>query len=224
MFPPRALVYLSNRLRKNSVDAENMVGISRTALKPVTSGCSKRPRFSPSQPRRAKTRRSAGKAAVSEEARRYGPHFVGPFALAICLGERKSPSSASDFRKTLVEPLSDARTPLADFFSILLSGWPGLALNCARRARPFLGRALRENRYLCPLQACSLLLKGSTAWSILYCARRTSTFLSCAFREQEDDQAVLPHPYFHPSPFVPPPNPPKFPPKPPCPAPQYSPF
>ena len=28
-------------------------------------------------------------------------------------------------------------------------------------------------------------------WSILDCARRTSTFLSCAFREQEDDQAAL---------------------------------
>jgi hypothetical protein len=26
------------------------------------------------------------------------------------------------------------------------------------------------------------------AWSILDCARRTSTFLSCAFREQEDDR------------------------------------
>ena len=29
------------------------------------------------------------------------------------------------------------------------------------------------------------------AWSILDCARRTSTFLSCAFREQEDDQTAL---------------------------------
>ena len=28
------------------------------------------------------------------------------------------------------------------------------------------------------------------AWLILECARRTSTFLSCAFREQEDDQAA----------------------------------
>jgi hypothetical protein len=37
------------------------------------------------------------------------------------LGERISPSSVSDFRRTLVEPLSDARTMLADFFSILLS-------------------------------------------------------------------------------------------------------
>jgi len=50
----------------------------------------------------------------------YGPHFVGPFALALGLGEQKSPSGTSEFRKTLVEPLSDARTPLADFFSILL--------------------------------------------------------------------------------------------------------
>jgi len=45
---------------------------------------------------------------------------VWPFALAIDLGERKSPSSAPDFLETLVEPLSDARTMLADFFSILL--------------------------------------------------------------------------------------------------------
>ena len=66
------------------------------------------------------SRRLFIKAAASEEARRYGPHFVEPFALAIGLGERESPSSAFDFRKTLVEPLSDARTPLADFFSILL--------------------------------------------------------------------------------------------------------
>src|SRR6185436_20418124 len=31
-------------------------------------------------------------------------------------------------------------------------------------------------------------------WSVLDCARRTSTFLLCAFREQEDDQATLPSP------------------------------
>jgi hypothetical protein len=38
------------------------------------------------------------------------------------LGERISPSSTSDLQNALfsVEPLSDARTPLADFFSILL--------------------------------------------------------------------------------------------------------
>ena len=33
-------------------------------------GCAKRPGVSPAQPRRAKTRRSAGKAAASEEAKR----------------------------------------------------------------------------------------------------------------------------------------------------------
>jgi len=44
------------------------------------------------------------------------------------LGERLNPASASDLRKTLVEPLNDARTPLADFPSILLGG---LAL-CAK--------------------------------------------------------------------------------------------
>jgi len=29
------------------------------------------------------------------------------------------------------------------------------------------------------------------AWSILDCARRTSTFRACAFREQKDEQAIL---------------------------------
>ena len=72
----------------------------------IVEGCSKRP---------------SGKAAASEEARRYVPHFVGPFAFAMGLGEWKNPSSVSDFRETgiRVEPLSDARTTLADFFSIL---------------------------------------------------------------------------------------------------------
>ena len=53
----------------------------------------KKARLLTPQPRRAKTRRSGGKAAASEEARR-----------------------------TLwyVELLSDVRTPLADYFSILL--------------------------------------------------------------------------------------------------------
>jgi hypothetical protein len=47
---------------------------------------------------------------------------VKPFARRMDLGEWKIPSSASGLSKTLfnVKPLSDARTPLADFFSILL--------------------------------------------------------------------------------------------------------
>jgi hypothetical protein len=80
----------------------------------------------------------SSKAAASEEARRYGPHFVWPFARRMDLGERISPASVSDLRKVLfnVEPLSDARpTPgerrvsarqgwageKSDFFSILLN-------------------------------------------------------------------------------------------------------
>ena len=55
--------------------------------------------FSPAQPRRAKTRRSTGKAAASEDPRRYPPHFVGPFAIRMDLGERKSPYSDSGLRE-----------------------------------------------------------------------------------------------------------------------------
>jgi hypothetical protein len=38
----------------------------------------------------------------------------------------------------------------------------------------------------------SLVFLHRVAWLILECARRMSTFLSCAFREQEDDQAAHP--------------------------------
>ena len=55
----------------------------------------KKAAFSPAQPWRAKTRLVPGKAAANEEARRT-------------------------FR--YIEPLSEERTMLADFFSILLSG------------------------------------------------------------------------------------------------------
>jgi len=56
-------------------------------------GCSKRPDFSPAQPCLAETRLVPSKAAASEAASRTLRY---------------------------VDPLSDARTPLADFFSILL--------------------------------------------------------------------------------------------------------
>jgi hypothetical protein len=52
---------------------------------------------------------------MPQRARRYQLHFVWPFARRMDLGERKISSSTS-------EPLSDARTMLADFFSILLEG------------------------------------------------------------------------------------------------------
>ena len=47
--------------------------------------------FSPAQPWRAETRLVPGKAAASEEARRYASHFVWPFARVMDLGERKIP-------------------------------------------------------------------------------------------------------------------------------------
>ncbi len=48
--------------------------------------------------------------------------IVEPFAHTVNLGERDIPSSAPDIRGILlnVESLSDAKTPLADCFSILL--------------------------------------------------------------------------------------------------------
>ena len=56
-------------------------------------GCSKRPDFSPAQPRRAKTRRSAGKAAGESKPEAYPLGYV--------------------------EDFDELRTPLAGFFSIL---------------------------------------------------------------------------------------------------------
>src|SRR5437879_12839072 len=61
-----------------------------------SAGSSKRPDFSPAQPRRAKTRRSAGKAALSEEAIRT--------------------------QSRTLESVTDARTPLADCFNSLRGG------------------------------------------------------------------------------------------------------
>ena len=43
---------------------------------------------------------------MSEEARRYVPYFVWPFALAMGLGERISPSSDSDIREAQLYTLS----------------------------------------------------------------------------------------------------------------------
>jgi len=42
--------------------------------------------------------------------------------------------------------------------------------------------------------ASSLVLPSRVAWLSLECVHRTSTASSCAFREQEDDQAASPPP------------------------------
>ena len=65
-------------------------------MTPKTSGCSKRPGFSPAQLRRAETRRSAGKAAGESKPEAYPLGYV--------------------------EDFDEPRTTLADFFSILLYG------------------------------------------------------------------------------------------------------
>ena len=63
-------------------------------------GCSKSPDFSPTQPRRAKTRRSAGKAAA--------PRLIPRFTF---------------YASRFTAAGSEAKTKLADFFSILLDKW-----------------------------------------------------------------------------------------------------
>ena len=91
---PSRQVTISSTLRKNSMGRPEHHTFPRvTHEEKVHAGCSKSPGFSPAQPRRAKTLPSAGKAAASEAARRTLRY---------------------------VEPLSEARTPLADFSSILL--------------------------------------------------------------------------------------------------------
>ena len=79
------------------------------------------PNFSPAQPRRAETRRSAGKAAAREGRGGTDRTSCGPFARRMDLGERKSPSRASDFRGLFlnVEGLNNARTPLRGLFQPL---------------------------------------------------------------------------------------------------------
>ena len=53
-------------------------------------------------------------------------------------------------------------------------------------------RGMAEATLYCAYSSNPPLHFVRVAWSILYCARRTSTFLSCAFLEQEDDQTALP--------------------------------
>jgi len=55
---------------KNNVDTGSCSTSRRLQVESATpAGCSKWPLISPAQPRRTKTRRSAGKAAASEKAR-----------------------------------------------------------------------------------------------------------------------------------------------------------
>jgi hypothetical protein len=82
----------------------------------------KKAALSPAQPRRAKTRRSANKAAASEEAKEVRTALC----VAVCPSngswrtENTLQGSGLDLLLLRVEPLSEARMPLVGFFSILL--------------------------------------------------------------------------------------------------------
>src|SRR5262245_41626438 len=62
---------------------------------------------------------------------------------------------------------------------------PSNSLYLSLGERPRLSFTMRASPY-------SLISFSRAAWLILECARLTSTFLSCAFREQEDGQAAYP--------------------------------
>jgi hypothetical protein len=72
-------------------------------------------------PQDAQKGRSA-RPQASRNRRRYPPHFVGPFAPSMNLGERKNPSSTSASENLIryVEDFDEPRTTPAGFFSILL--------------------------------------------------------------------------------------------------------
>ena len=97
----------SSRLRENPVSTQDAQ--KGQTSHPPNPGAPRRA-FPQARPQRAKRRGGTYRT------------LCRPFARRMDLGERKIPSSASGLRKTFfnVEPLSDARTTLADFFSILL--------------------------------------------------------------------------------------------------------
>ena len=102
-----------SRLRKNSVDAHNRAGFEGANAR-IPSGCSKR--LSSKAAARSATRRimsvtfADGRESVSAQCLRgEAYHFTHPPRAALAA-----------LARWYVEPLSDARTPLADFFSILL--------------------------------------------------------------------------------------------------------
>jgi len=79
--------------------------------------------FLPAQPRRAKTRRSAGQGRSERRGEEVHTALrVGRSPLQCVLANGKAPTVLPTSEELLfnVEPLNDARTPLADFFSILL--------------------------------------------------------------------------------------------------------
>ncbi len=118
----------TSSLRNNSVDTQNVVEIFSMAPTPQLSqdaqkaGLLTRPTpaaSSHSRPEPAKT----GLLPKDAPFRRQGRSERRGEEVRTALRGAVHSSSASDFRTTLVEPLRDARTPLVDFFSILLEDY-----------------------------------------------------------------------------------------------------
>jgi len=108
---------------------KNRVGLPGTGIPHVWGNrthpaeCSNSSNISPTQPRRAKTCRSAGKAAGESKPEEVPTAFrVSRSLAAMIFGERKTPSRTSDLREVLlkVEGLNDTRAQLADCFSLRL--------------------------------------------------------------------------------------------------------
>jgi hypothetical protein len=80
--------------------------------------------------------------------------------------------------------------------ALLRARVPGAQVQSGSFSTPFYRGTLRVRRMVWRLLSdppqCAYCSFNRVAWLILDCARRTSTFLSCAFREQEDGQATLP--------------------------------
>jgi len=72
-----AVIRNPGRLQMDHCGIQNFDGLTSELETELSPRYSKRLDFSPAQPRRAKTRLPAGKAAASEGPRRYRPHFVG---------------------------------------------------------------------------------------------------------------------------------------------------
>jgi len=83
----------------------------------------------------------------------------------------------------------------------LLKDWQLCWFYCGRRTRPFSGRAFREQKddqailLFSPPPSSLSRRKIGSGEVVVHCACRTSTFLSCAFHEQEG-RLTAPYPSF----------------------------
>lgn len=77
-------------------------------------------------------KQAPSKAAASEDRGKYRPHFVGPFAHSMDLGERKNPSSTSLHREShrYVEDFDEPKTKPGKRRVSARRGWAGEKSGC----------------------------------------------------------------------------------------------